>query len=416
MSERQPFPVERIPAEAAGAIEIVRKLRDAGHEALLAGGCVRDLLLGATPKDYDIATDAPPERVCALFRPTRKVGAAFGVVLVHRAARWIEVATFRTDGEYLDGRRPNSVTFSDARSDAQRRDFTVNGMFLDPIGGQVIDYVDGRRDLAARLIRCIGEPATRFSEDYLRLLRAVRFAARMAFVVESATARAIVAHAESLRHVAPERVLDELQRMFDAPSRAVAVRLLGDLSLAPQLWPGANWSEAQWSALARRVAALGSDARYEAVMSLLLAGRELREVEHVCRLLKCSNEQRETIAWLVRHVETLDEPQAVPLSTLKRLLASRDFAQLRAVAVSGYAQSPGAMERVRTLDERIAAIAPERVAPPPLVTGDDLIARGVAAGPRFKQVLDALYEEQLSERVDTRDAALRILDELLRAS
>src|SRR5262245_60836422 len=162
-------PAPPLPPAADAAIQIVRTLHDAGHRALLAGGCVRDLLLGHDPKDFVVASDATPERICSLFRPTRTVGASFGVVLVRKLGRWIEVATFRSDGRYLDGRRPSTVTFTDEEHDAQRRDFTVNGMFLDPLDLSVLDYVGGADDLAGHVIRCIGDPTARFAEDYLRL-------------------------------------------------------------------------------------------------------------------------------------------------------------------------------------------------------------------------------------------------------
>ena len=197
MSESFPLPAE-LPPDAGAAVAVVRRLAEAGHVALLAGGCVRDLLLGRPPQDYDVATDAPPERVQKLFRATRHVGAQFGVVLVRSQQRWIEVATFRVDGPYPDGRHPARVTFSTPREDARRRDFTVNGMFCNPLERTVIDYVGGRADLQARLIRAIGEPTDRFDEDHLRLLRAVRFAARLEFELEPLTLAAIRENAAKL--------------------------------------------------------------------------------------------------------------------------------------------------------------------------------------------------------------------------
>ena len=244
MQEVYPFR-GALPGAAAAAVATVRALANAGHQALLAGGCVRDLLLGQVPQDYDVATDARPERVVALFRATRQVGAQFGVVLVKKHHRWIEVATFRSDGPYLDGRRPVQVTLSDARHDALRRDFTVNGMFLDPLSLRVIDYVGGQPDLAACLIRAIGEPAARFDEDYLRLLRAVRFAARLGFSIEPATLASIREHAPTLASVAAERVREELEKMFAHPTRCQAWDLLGECGLRPFLWPRAGWTPAQ---------------------------------------------------------------------------------------------------------------------------------------------------------------------------
>ncbi len=195
------------------ATAVVRRLRDAGHVAYFAGGCVRDTLLGHTPKDYDVATDAPPQRVRQLFHNTQAVGAAFGVILVRLGRSTIEVATFRTDGTYTDGRRPDTVTFATAEEDAKRRDFTINGLFLDPLDGdRVIDYVGGRADLDAKLIRAIGNPDERFAEDHLRLLRAVRFAARLGFEIEPTTADAIRRTPRAAR-ISPERIAEELRRM-----------------------------------------------------------------------------------------------------------------------------------------------------------------------------------------------------------
>src|SRR5688572_25076472 len=199
------------------ALAVVRRLRDAGHVAYFAGGCVRDQLLGLDPKDYDVATDAPPDRVRQLFSNTQAVGAAFGVILVRQRKSQIEVATFRTDGKYLDGRRPEGVVFTTAEEDAKRRDFTINGLFYDPVEDKVIDYVGGRADLERRIIRAIGNPDERFAEDHLRVLRAVRFAARFGFDIEPATASAVQSHARHLPRISPERVAEELRLMLTPP-------------------------------------------------------------------------------------------------------------------------------------------------------------------------------------------------------
>src|SRR5882724_7855964 len=196
------------------ALVVLKRLREAGHVAYFAGGCVRDLLLGAEPKDFDVATDAPPSRVQELFRNTQAVGAAFGVILVRQGGSQIEVATFRADAGYDDGRHPSKVRFTTAEEDARRRDFTINGLFLDPVGGQVIDYVRGQDDLRAGVIRAIGNATERFEEDSLRLLRAVRFAARLGFEIEPGTAAAIKAHAPQLKRISPERIADELRVML----------------------------------------------------------------------------------------------------------------------------------------------------------------------------------------------------------
>lgn len=403
-----------LPAAARPAVRIVQRLREAGHQALLAGGCVRDLLRGQPPEDYDVATDATPQRVCDLFEATRKVGAQFGVVLVRSAGRWIEVATFRSDGPYLDGRHPAEVTFGDARQDAQRRDFTVNGMFLDPLGPTVIDYVGGQADLAARLIRCIGEPAARFEEDHLRLLRAVRFAARLGFQIEPHTFQAMRTYAARLARVASERVREELERMLSHAARARAVELMADARLLEHLWPDASWPPAALATACARLARLPPAAPFELSLAVLLADRGKAEVVQICRALTCSNEQRETIVWLVEHQTDLDEPAAPSLAALKRLMANPAFPLLRELAALRHAEHADGAARSRALSERVAAIPAEQVAPPPLVTGEDLLERGLPQGPAYKRILEELYVRQLDLEFTTRPAALHALDEIIR--
>lgn len=405
-----------LPAAAEPAVTIVRVLVGAGHQALLAGGCVRDLLLGHAPQDYDVATDAPPDRVCALFRATRRVGAQFGVVLVKQRRRWVEVATFRSDGPYLDGRRPASVTLTDARHDALRRDFTVNGMFLDPVALTIIDYVGGREDLEARVIRAIGDPAARFAEDHLRLLRAVRFAARLGFAIEPATLAAVRDHAPALARVAPERVREELEKMFGHPTRGAAWTLLREAGLLPFLWPDTEWGPDAFEAAADLLHRLPPGAPFELALAVLLADRPPREIERIARALTLSNEQRDTSAWLVAHAGDLDDPVSPTRAEIKRLLAHPACPLLVQLAEARYVQLGRAAERQAALHSRLAAIPPDTVQPPPLVTGDDLLRRGLPPGPRYKELLDVLYTRQLDEVIRTRDEALGALDALLAAA
>ena len=410
------FPLEKsLPAAAEGAVAIVRRLVEAGHQALLAGGCVRDLLLGREPQDYDVATDALPERVCALFRATRRVGAQFGVVLVKLHRQWVEVATFRTDGPYLDGRRPSSVEPTDARHDALRRDFTVNGMFLDPLRMEAIDYVGGRADLEARIIRAIGQPAARFDEDYLRLLRAVRFAARLEFPIEPVTLAAMRSHAATLAQVAPERVREELERMLGHPNRKGAWRLLGECGLRAHLWPRAWWDDVSAARSEVLLGRLPREAPFELALAVLLADRGPDELERIARDLTLSNEQRETLIWFVGHQADLDDPQLPTLAGLKRLMAHPAFDALAMLARARYEDRPNSRERVVVLDGRLAVIPPECVQPPPLITGTDLMRQGLPPGPAYKEILDTLYTRQLEEEVCTRDDALAALMKLLAA-
>ena len=405
-----------MPDAARGAVEIVRKLTAGGHQALLAGGCVRDLLLGLEPQDYDVATDAPPQQICELFHRTRQVGAQFGVVLVRKHRRWIEVATFRSDGEYLDGRRPIKVHFCDARHDAERRDFTVNGMFLDPQRSTLIDYVGGQQDLEAERIRAIGEPAARFAEDHLRLVRAVRFTARLGFALEPATLAALKANAPHLATVASERVREELEKMLTHPTRGRAFDLLVEAGLLPYLWSGAVWDSGQFAAGGRLLKALPPDTSFPLALAALIGERPVRELQRICRALTCSNQQRGWLIWLVQHHRDLDEPEQISLAQLKRLMAQPGFTDLRAWAEVRHTELPDSAERSATLARRVSAIAPEAIQPPPLVTGDDLAGRGLQPGPVYKRLLDALYTRQLDETLTTRAEALRALDELLAQS
>lgn len=413
--------VDRIaafPPEAAPALDVAATLRTAGHEAVLAGGCVRDLLMGLTPSDYDVATSAHPEQVARLFLKTRHVGEAFGVMLVRARGVWVEVATFRSDGAYLDGRRPSAVKFVDAQEDARRRDFTINGMFIEPDGGRVIDYVGGGRDLEARLVRCIGVAADRFAEDHLRMLRAVRFAARFAFVIEPATASAIREGAESLRRIAPERVRDELERTFGHPSRGAAVVQLRRLGLLAHLWPhGADRetlpSGAALDAAQHIVERLPPDAGFELVLAVLLGSLTATAVNRIGRDLTCSNQQREAILWLVNHRDALLDPAGPSLAALKTLMHHPQHPGLIAWTRARWAGQPDGAARDQVLRARLEAIAPESVHPAPLVSGADLQARALPPGPRYKALLDALYERQLNETIRTRAEALRALDDLL---
>jgi poly(A) polymerase len=242
------------------AEKAVRVLRDGGHTALFAGGCVRDMLLGAEPKDIDIATDAPPERVMALFRRTRAVGAKFGVVMTRIGRHEFEIATFRTESDYADHRRPDAVTFSTADEDAKRRDFTINGMFYDPLGEEVIDYVGGRADVDARLVRAIGDPNERLEEDHLRMLRAVRFAARLGFAIEAETYAAVQRHADRIRTISAERVRQELEQILTHPTRQRGWELVHASGLSAHLVEGVTWSDIEAEAVASRLGALPDEA------------------------------------------------------------------------------------------------------------------------------------------------------------
>ena len=400
--------------EGAG-LAVVRRLRQHGYEALWAGGCVRDMLIGLTPGDIDVATSAPPEEVVRLFTRTRQVGAQFGVVLVHQGPWWIEVATFRTDLGYQDGRRPTGVKFTTAEQDASRRDFTINGLFYDPIAKRVIDYVAGQRDLAAGLIRAIGEPAARFAEDHLRMLRAVRFATRLGFAIEPATAEAIREHAAKITRISPERIREELEQMLALPSRGESIEQTARLGLLVHLWPGSNWPTERVARAVAVLRALPAGADFVLAIAALLHDEAPAEVARVARALRCSNDQIEHLAWLVGNRQRVDEAGTMSLAAFKKLLAHPRFEHLvalhEAVCQAGGQPADACAEARR----RRGSIAPQGISPPPLVTGEDLIAAGLQPGPRFKQILDALYDAQLNNELADREQALHKMRELIMA-
>lgn len=413
MDEITPLNVP-LPKQAAPAVQIVQALRAAGHQALLAGGCVRDLLLGAPPKDFDVATDATPQQVAARFQFTRHVGAAFGVMLVRQGRHWFEVATFRSDGPYLDGRRPSQVHFTDARQDALRRDFTVNGMFLDPLALQVIDYVGGREDLVQRRIRAIGIAADRFAEDYLRVLRAVRFAARLGFEIDSETEQAVRANAVNVTTVSAERVREELEKMLSHAARHRAGQLLRACGVLPYLWRGAEWNELALDRGLALLAHLPTNADFATAMAALLHDRGHDALERIARLLTLSNDERDALQWTVQQQGALDDAGGLRLADLKRVMAHRFFPRLQDFVEARFALLPDGRERRAALVRRIEAIDPAQIAPSPWVTGDDLIARGLTPGPIFREILDEAYTRQLDELIGSREEAMQLVDDLIR--
>ena len=394
---------------------IIETLRAAGYVALLNGGCVRDRLLGIEPKDYDVATDAPPEDVRRLFRRTRAVGAQFGVVLVRIKRTDVEVATFRSDAEYHDGRRPSAVEFTTPERDAQRRDFTINGMFLDPLTDEVIDYVGGRRDLEARLIRCIGEPRERFAEDHLRLLRAVRFAARLGFEIEPATFAAMRECAPRLRQIAPERVRMELEMILGAPSRSRGWRLLVDSELTAHLLADHRWTSEERIRIEKVLAALPESAPFCVGFAAVFSCWSSDDARRACAALRCSNADTDAIAQLVSAAPRLLEGDALELADLKELLATGLFNGMTALARAEATADQIAPQQLENAMQRAAAIPAEAVAPPPLLTGDDLLAMNQQPSPLFGRVLKEVYRAQLNETVRSREEAIRLASERIEA-
>ena len=397
------------------AASVVARLREAGHEAYWAGGCVRDLLLGLEPADYDVATDARPERVTALFRRTIGVGASFGVIKVlgPRDAGDVEVATFRSDGAYLDGRRPEAVTFSTAEFDASRRDFTINGMFFDPVENRVIDFVAGRADLDAKILRAIGDPSARFAEDKLRLLRAVRFASRFGLAIEPATRAAIGAMAPQVTAVSAERIGQELRRMLVHPSRSEAMAMARDVGLvAAVLPPLVAMLGDRWPQTLRVLGRLPDAPSFPLAFAALVheAGREVA-LELATRL-KLSNAERDRIAWLVQHQQALIEPDRLPRHRLKRLLASDGIADLLALHRAEAGATTGDASHVAYCERYLRDQPDGPIDPPPLLTGHDLARHGLRPGPRFAALLESVRDAQLDGTIGSKDEALMMVEGL----
>ena len=420
-------PGEPKHASESDALAVVQRLREAGHVAYFAGGCVRDMLLGLTPKDFDVATDAPPGRVRELFKNTQAVGAAFGVILVRLGKSVIEVATFRTDLKYVDGRRPEGVVFTTAEEDAKRRDFTINGMFFDPVEKEVIDYVGGQQDLKYKWLRTIGNPDERFEEDHLRLLRGIRFAARFGLEIKGKTAGAIASHREQLIRISPERIGEELRMMLTAPTRLAAWHELTRFGFLPVLFrylpkttatANPEWPLLLSGALAGddvvpfgyALAVLALSHRVDGLETPapLFEPMEIRRTVQACRkAMKISNDEADLLEASTNLAPVLS-PEPPRVAVLKRFLAKPNSVWPQRLLRALPKVFPSYEDRVTWLDAQIATIPRDSIAPSPFVTGDDLTAAGLSPGPAFKKVLDAVYDAQLEGRVSTKAAALEL--------
>lgn len=396
------------------ATAIVRTLVDAGYTAYFAGGCVRDHLMGHDPLDYDVATSATPKQILELFPRAQAVGESFGVMLVHHRGHSVEVATFRTEGVYSDGRHPDTVSFSDAQHDAQRRDFTINGMFEDPLNEKVIDFVGGREDLEAKVIRAIGDPHARLREDRLRMLRAVRFAARFEFAIDADTADAIRTGSEQLQGVSRERIGQEVRRMLTDVNRAVAAWEMQYLGLDRVVLEEPNKTVAP-----TRVGRLPDNAAYSTVLAGWLLDRNegedgglesmLATLYRWSRSLVLSNaEHSASRDALVVYVTLRDEWDLIGVARQKRLAASPHFSD--GLALFQTLNRPGFIDVKR----RVEQLAETGLAPTPLLSGDDLIAEGMVPGPAFRRVLDAVYDSQLEGAISEKVEAVELAKTLYR--
>ena len=425
----------------AAAIDIIGKLQEKGHIAYLAGGCVRDMLRGETPKDYDIATSALPEEITSIFTKTREVGVHFGVVIVIVNNQAFDVATFRNDGSYKDGRHPEEVTFSTPQDDTARRDFTVNGIFFDPISEKYIDFVEGKSDIDKKVIRAIGEPNLRFQEDHLRLLRAIRFAARFDYEIEAETWNSIKSNASGISKISKERIRDELTKILLNENRVLGFDLLVESGLMehiiPQILqlkgceqPPQFHPEGDVFVHTRLMLSLLKDApSIELVLSVLLhdigkpatysfdeeadrirfnghdkLGAEMSE--QILRDLKFSNSIIEDVVQMVANHMTFKDVQKMRQSKLKRFMSRSTFndeIELHRVDCLG---SWGGLDNYDFLNKKMVEFANEPIIPQPLLTGKDLIELGWSPGPDLGQTLNSVQDMQLEGKLNSKDEAL----------
>jgi len=439
------------------ATSIVQILRQRGFQAYLVGGCVRDLILGREPKDYDVATNATPEQVVSILPETYAVGVQFGVVLVPMPdrdvpsdvpsegashAHAVEVATFRSDIGYSDGRHPDEVRFSqDPRQDVARRDFTINGMLLDPVSNEVLDFVGGRKDLAAGIIRTIGEPELRFAEDKLRMLRSIRFAARFEYTIEPTTFRAIQSLAPQIEVVSRERVREELTRMLTEGHARRAFVLLDESGLLAHVLPeiSAMKGVAQppdfhpegdvfvhtllllenlpqpcpltlaWGALLHDVGKPPTFRMADRIRFDNHVEVGVKMAEEICQRLRFSNDDTAQILALVDNHMRFSHATRMSESTMKRFLRLPIFDEHLALHRADCLASHGNLSTYEFVQQKRVQTPPGQMRPAPLVTGDDLIAAGHVPGPKFREILNAVEDAQLEGRLVSREAALEFV-------
>jgi len=427
----------------ANAKKIVKTLRERHFQAYLVGGCVRDLLLGIHPQDWDIATDARPEQIISLFKKTIPVGAKFGVVIVRLGGKNYEVATFRRDLDYADGRHPTRVEFSGPEEDARRRDFTINGMFYDPLRKKVLDFVAGEKDLKAGIIRAIGDPELRFAEDKLRMLRAVRFSARFNFPIEANTAAAIKRHCREINEVSKERICDELIDIFTRQNPDLGLRLMDQMGLLEVILP--EVSAMKGVAQPREFHPEGDvfehtllmlkqmkNPNLELAFGVLLhdlgkpktfriadrirfdnhttVGAEMSQ--KILKRLRFSNQQIKTIVSLVKEHLRFIDARKMRQSTLKRFLSLPDFdlhLELHRLDCIG---SHNDLSTYRFVKKHLSQFRKEQAKfkskPKRLLTGDDLIQLGLTPGPIFRKILTALEDAQLEGKIKSKEEAIKM--------
>ncbi|MHC4168561.1 MAG: CCA tRNA nucleotidyltransferase [Planctomycetota bacterium] len=387
------------------AIKIIKELHRNGFQALLAGGCVRDMLLGRRAKDYDVATEAQPKDVIRLFKRTLKVGAQFGVVIVLQDGQQVEVATFRTETGYADGRHPGSVEFSTAARDASRRDFTINGMFYDPLQDEIIDYVKGQEDLKAGVVRTVGKPSERFGEDYLRMLRAVRFSTQLGFKIEPATWRAIRRNAPKIAKISGERIAMELEGILVHPNRAAGASMLIESGLSETIFPGLPRARAQNAVGILRQ--LTKKVDFPLALAGFFADTETDSAIRSCRILKLSRNRNKHIKFLLSNRGRLLDSE-MSKAQLKKILAEpyfRDLYELQRAIQKAAGDGRRAIAPLIRLRRRIKALGDVELKPKPLLNGHDLIRLGAAPGPALGQLAEEMYIAQLEGVLRTAEHA-----------
>ena len=434
------------------AIQIVQHLRNNGHSAFFAGGCVRDMVMDIAPADYDIATSAKPEETMSLFRRSIPVGAKFGVINVLEDGFQFEIATFRSDGSYSDGRRPDSISFCDAKGDVQRRDFTINGMLFDPVENEILDYVGGKDDIRACVIRTIGDPFERFAEDHLRMIRAVRFSSRFSFEIEQDTKGAIKELAPKILTVSAERVREELEKGLTAANPHDFVRILDETGLAKEILPEipamkgveqpenfhpegdvyvhtlltvSKLEKPSWElAMATLLHDIGKPAAFFKEFNDKGEVVKIRFYQHdnigakmagkICNRLKTSTYSKERIMWLVKKHLIIKDVQNMRKSTLKRLFAEPGFPELMDLFRLDTLSSTKDLTSYNFCKEKFEETEEVEIKPPPLFTGHDLINMGLEPGPDFGKILSLIMEEQLEERISTKEEALDLVKSIIK--
>lgn len=419
------------------AIEIVKILQEHGYKAFFAGGCVRDMIMGKESTDYDIATNALPQDVMKLFEKTIPVGVQFGVVIVVKNGHNFEVATFRTEGTYSDGRHPDYIAFCTPEADVKRRDFTINGLLYDPIKNEILDYIGGREDISQGIIRTIGNPLERFTEDKLRMIRAARFACRFNFPIHADTRQAIIQLAPYIHVVSAERIREELEKILTGPNPHIGIQLLDELHLLQEILPevsnmkGVRQPEnfhPEGDVFVHTLLCLSKMEKpsFTLAMGVLLHDigktvtfEELDRIRFnlhekvgadmaakICDRLKTSHAEKERIVWLVLKHLYFKDAQKMRLNKLKRLFANEGYPELAELCRIDALSSCGDLSDYHYCQEMVSKLSHEEVKPKPLITGHDLIAMGLKPGPVFKDILTKIEDEQLDGNLTTRKAAI----------